>query len=62
MDDKLNLVAKLIELKRENTAKELSIAVKNREWSRVPGLDGIEIGLIIAAKIVKEEKCRLKIH
>ena len=49
------LVLQLIEMRRKSAAKELATAIANKQWSQVAGYDGIEIGLIMAAKIVREE-------
>lgn len=52
----------LLKLRQAHQSKELSQAVERREWSRVPGLDGIEIGLILAIKLTEERIAELEKH
>ena len=51
----MNSALIFIEMRRKSVAKDLAEAIARREWSKVAGLDGIEIGLIIAKKILEEE-------
>lgn len=44
----------LIQLRRTSIAREFDEALKSKEWSKLSGLDGIDVGLMIAEKIVKE--------
>jgi len=51
----LKFVLRSLELRRETAEKELAEAFAERLWSQVSGRDGIELGLIIAIRIVKDE-------
>jgi hypothetical protein len=51
----LELALSIIELRRKSAASILADAINNKAWSQVSGYDGIEIGLIIAKKIIEEE-------
>ena len=41
--------------RRNEVQRERDTAIKNKEWSKVPGWDGVDIGLLMAEKIVNEE-------
>ena len=49
-----DVILRRIECSRQIAAEELQDAIKKREWSCVTGRAGIEIGLILAAKIIRE--------
>lgn len=59
MKDKIKLIDKevllmLIDNRRKSVQQELNSAISNKEWSKVPGFDGIDIGLMIAEKYINE--------
>ena len=54
----VNIVLGLIDLRRRHAQKELNTAITKREWSKVAGWDGIDIGLMMAEKIVKKSQNR----
>jgi hypothetical protein len=45
----------LIDIRRKSAQRELKDAIENKQWSKVPGWDGIDIGLMMAEKTIKEE-------
>lgn len=45
----------LIDIRRRSAQRELKDAIENKQWSKVPGWDGIDIGLMMAETIVREE-------
>ncbi len=45
----------LIDISRRSAQRELKDAIEKRQWSKVPGWDGIDIGLMMAEKTIKEE-------
>ena len=52
---RLKILNNLLEIRRLGIENELKRAVLLKEWSKVAGYDGIEIGLIIAKKIIENE-------
>lgn len=48
-----------LKARRKATQKEFSNALKNKEWSKLAGYDGIDIGLMIAEQIIKSEVKRI---
>ena len=44
-----------INIRRRSAQRELKDAIENKQWSKVPGWDGIDIGLMMAEKTIKEE-------
>ena len=51
-----SLVLTLLASRRQQAKIELDNAIAKKEWSKVPGWDGIDIGLMMAEKIVNECK------
>jgi hypothetical protein len=45
----------LIDIRRRSAQRELKDAIEKKQWSKVPGWDGIDIGLMMAEKTIKEE-------
>ena len=45
----------LIDIRRRTAQRELKDAIENKQWSKVPGWDGIDIGLMMAERTIKEE-------
>lgn len=45
----------LIDIRRRTMQRELKDAIENKQWSKVSGWDGIDIGLMMAEKTIKEE-------
>ncbi len=51
----LGTALKLVEMRiRDHEAKKAA-AIADQRWSQVAGWDGISIGLLMAAKIIREE-------
>lgn len=44
-----------IDIRRRDAQRELKAAIENKEWSKVAGWDGIDIGLMMAEKTIKDE-------
>lgn len=44
-----------IDIRRRSAQRELKDAIENKQWSKVPGWDGIDIGLMMAEKTLKDE-------
>lgn len=44
-----------IDIRRKSAQRELKDAIENKQWSKVPGWDGIDIGLMMAEKTIKDE-------
>ena len=53
-NDKLKMVLGMIDLRRKSAQRKFEDALKNGEWSKLAEFDGIDCGLLIAEKIVKE--------
>jgi hypothetical protein len=51
----LHWILGLIDIRRRSAQQELKDAIEKKQWSKVPGWDGIDIGLMMAEKIIKEE-------
>ena len=51
----LHRLLSLIDIRRRSAQRELKDAIENKQWSKVPGWDGIDIGLMMAEKTIKEE-------
>lgn len=45
----------LIDIRRRSVQQELKDSITSKEWSKMSGLDGIDIGLLMAEKTIKEE-------
>jgi hypothetical protein len=43
-----------IAIRRRQAKTEFESALSNKEWSKLPGWDGIDIGLLMAENIVKD--------
>jgi hypothetical protein len=48
-------ILSLIDIRRRTVQSELNEAIERKQWSKVPGWDGIDIGLMMAEKTIKEE-------
>lgn len=51
----LQRLISLIDIRRRSAQRELKAAIANKQWSKVPGWDGIDIGLMMAETTLKEE-------
>ena len=51
----LHRLLELIDIRRRSAQRELKDAIEKKQWSKVPGWDGIDIGLMMAEKTIKEE-------
>ena len=55
MKTPLEMALERIEIRQKHEEALRDEAVAAKQWSHVPGRDGIAIGLMLAAKIVSEE-------
>ncbi len=44
-----------IDIRRRDAQRELKSAIENKQWSKVAGWDGIDIGLMMAEKTIRDE-------
>lgn len=49
-----NFVLGCISVRRSQAQRERDDAIAKKEWSKVPGWDGIDIGLMAAERIIEE--------
>lgn len=61
MKSNVKMAYKRIVHRREIISKELKSAIQRKEWSKIPQLDSMDIGLLMAEKIIREE-CPETVH
>ena len=52
---KLNFIIGLIDIRCKSIQDEFNRALAKKEWSKLAGFDGIDIGLLMARRIIEEE-------
>lgn len=55
MKKKSRLIISLLDMRQKSVESDLAKAVESKAWSKVAGLDGIAIGLLIARRIIEKE-------
>lgn len=55
MKNKSRLIISLLDMRQKSVESDLAEAVKAKAWSKIAGLDGIAIGLLMARRIIEKE-------